>query len=132
VLAAPTAHQRSTWRARLGDRTLHRRLLAEVPCFHAIDERPPPAPRPLVGWVRVAARNMERGRRPVELAGILEDAVGIVASALRAGAAPGRPHHVPLKPDWILVRGLQARGPAVVPVRDLSDHRLVSCEVHLP
>jgi endonuclease/exonuclease/phosphatase family metal-dependent hydrolase len=338
VLSTPTAHQRATWRARLGDGTLHRRLLAEVPCFHAIDERPPPAPRPLGGWVRVAAWNVERGRRPLELAGILEDAgvelgllsevdcgmartdnedvVGIVASALGTGAAfgvefvelglgndrekgacagrenthalhgnaivspaplqvpvpvrlpdrdalwfaadstqprvggrlallatvalddrpvtvvsthlenhtdpthraeqmavlldavdarggmggpaivggdlnthaaafahldreaadrlravdptrftwpvpheplfevaaaygfdwltpsvvapttehdaLGRPHHVPLKLDWILVRGLRARRPAVVPVRGLSDHRLVSCEVQLP
>ena len=46
--------------------------------------------------------------------------------------ARGRPHHVPLKLDWILVRGLRARRPAVVPACGLSDHRLVSCEVRLP
>jgi endonuclease/exonuclease/phosphatase family metal-dependent hydrolase len=338
VLSTPTADDRATWSARLGDGALHQRLLAELPCLHAIDERPPPAPRPLDGWVRVAAWNIERGRRPLELAGLLEEAgvelallseldigmartanedtVGVVASALGAGAAfgvefvelglgnareqeacagaentralhgnaivcpaplqapapvrlpdrdelwfaadspqprvggrlailatvalddtavtvvsthlenhtdpdhraeqmaalldavdargtdapaivggdlnthtapfsehldrtaadrmravdptrftwpvpyeplfevaaahgfdwltpavaapttehdaRGRPHHVPLKLDWILVRGLLARRPAVVPVRGLSDHRLVSCEVRLP
>ena len=55
-----------------------------------------------------------------------------VAAPTTEHDARGRPHHVPLKLDWILVRGLLARRPAVVPVRGLSDHRLVSCEVRLP
>jgi endonuclease/exonuclease/phosphatase family metal-dependent hydrolase len=74
VLATPTARERSAWSARLGDGALHRRLLRDVSCFHAVDERPHPEPRPLSGWVRVAAWNIERGRRPAELALMLDDA----------------------------------------------------------
>jgi len=34
--------------------------------------------------------------------------------------------------DWLLVRGLVARRPAVVPAGGLSDHHLVSVAVRLP
>ncbi len=44
----------------------------------------------------------------------------------------GRPNHVPLKLDWLLVRGLVARRPAVVAAGGLSDHNLVSVGVRLP
>jgi endonuclease/exonuclease/phosphatase family metal-dependent hydrolase len=44
----------------------------------------------------------------------------------------GIPGHVPLKLDWILVRGLEARRPAVAPAAGLSDHTVVSVSVRLP
>lgn len=48
----------------------------------------------------------------------------------------GRPPHPPLKIDWLLVRGLEARRPTVVPARGpegtaLSDHELVAASVRL-
>ena len=46
--------------------------------------------------------------------------------------ALGRPNHVPLKLDWLLVRGLVARRPAVAAAGGLSDHNLVSVGVRLP
>ncbi len=55
-----------------------------------------------------------------------------VAAPTTEHAADGLPDHVPIKLDWLLVRGLEARRPAVVPVGRLSDHRLVSCSVRVP
>jgi len=48
----------------------------------------------------------------------------------------GRPDHPPLKLDWILTRGLEARRPTVVPALGtdgtvLSDHDLVAASVRL-
>ena len=48
----------------------------------------------------------------------------------------GAPHHHPLKIDWFLVRGLEARRPTVVPAVDatgrvLSDHQCVAVSVRL-
>ena len=44
----------------------------------------------------------------------------------------GRPDHVPIRLDWLLVRGLVARRAVVVPAGGLSDHHLVSVGVRLP
>jgi endonuclease/exonuclease/phosphatase family metal-dependent hydrolase len=41
----------------------------------------------------------------------------------------GRPDHVPIRLDWLLVRGLVARRPAVVPAGALSDHQMVTVAV---
>jgi endonuclease/exonuclease/phosphatase family metal-dependent hydrolase len=46
--------------------------------------------------------------------------------------AAGLPDHVPIKIDWLLVRGLEARRPAVVTVGPLSDHCLIAASVRLP
>ena len=59
-----------------------------------------------------------------------------VASPTTRHAPDGAPHHVPLKLDWILVRGLEARRPTVVPAlgaggEPLSDHDLVAVSVRL-
>jgi endonuclease/exonuclease/phosphatase family metal-dependent hydrolase len=111
VLTTPTASERAAWVERLGDGPLHRRLLRDLPCLHAVDELPAPDPRPLGGWVRVAAWNVERGRRAAELAAMLtesgaevcllseldvgmarsgnEDTVAVLASALGTGASFG-------------------------------------------
>jgi endonuclease/exonuclease/phosphatase family metal-dependent hydrolase len=43
----------------------------------------------------------------------------------------GLPDHVPLKLDWILVRGLEARRPAVTSSDGLSDHKVVSVAVRV-
>jgi endonuclease/exonuclease/phosphatase family metal-dependent hydrolase len=43
----------------------------------------------------------------------------------------GLPDHVPLKLDWILVRGLEARRPAVTACDGLSDHQVVSVAVRV-
>lgn len=55
-----------------------------------------------------------------------------VAAPTTAHDAAGLPDHVPLKLDWVLVRGLVARRPAVVPAGGLSDHDMVSVGVRLP
>ena len=52
-----------------------------------------------------------------------------VAAPTTEHDAVGRPDHVPIKLDWLLVRGLVARRPAVVAAGGLSDHNLVSVGV---
>ena len=111
MLATPTASERAAWFERLGDGPLHHRLLRDLSCLHTVDEHPSPDPRPLGGWVRVAAWNVERGRRPAELAALLdeagaelcllseldvgmartanEDTVAVLASAMQSGASFG-------------------------------------------
>ena len=58
---APPASDRARWAERLGDLTLHGRLLAELNCLHEI-ELEAPVGAPLKGWVRIAAWNAARGR----------------------------------------------------------------------
>jgi endonuclease/exonuclease/phosphatase family metal-dependent hydrolase len=55
-----------------------------------------------------------------------------IAAPTTSHDAAGLPDHVPLKLDWILVRGLEARRPAVTPCGDLSDHQVVSVAVRIP
>jgi endonuclease/exonuclease/phosphatase family metal-dependent hydrolase len=55
-----------------------------------------------------------------------------VAAPTTEHDAGGLPDHVPLKLDWILVRGLVARRPAVIPANGLSDHHAVSVGVRVP
>jgi endonuclease/exonuclease/phosphatase family metal-dependent hydrolase len=55
-----------------------------------------------------------------------------VAAPTTSHDATGLPDHVPLKLDWILVRGLEARRPAVTPSDGLSDHQVVSVAVRVP
>ena len=55
-----------------------------------------------------------------------------VAAPTTEHDAGGLPDYVPLKLDWILVRGLVARRPAVIPADGLSDHHAVSVGVRLP
>ena len=66
-MESPGASERARWAAQLGDRDLHRRLLAELRCLHEVD-RVGDGSAELTGWVRVAAWNVQRGRRPTELA----------------------------------------------------------------
>lgn len=59
-----------------------------------------------------------------------------VAAPTTRHDARGLPDHVPLKLDWILVRGLDARRPATVPAvaadgTPLSDHDMVAVSVRL-
>jgi endonuclease/exonuclease/phosphatase family metal-dependent hydrolase len=55
-----------------------------------------------------------------------------VAAPTMVHAWAGFPDLVPMRLDWILVRGLVARRPAVVPADGLSDHHMVTVGVHLP
>jgi endonuclease/exonuclease/phosphatase family metal-dependent hydrolase len=60
-----------------------------------------------------------------------------VAAPTTRHDAAARPDHVPIKLDWILVRGLEARRPTVVPALGpdgavLSDHEMLSVSVRLP
>jgi endonuclease/exonuclease/phosphatase family metal-dependent hydrolase len=55
-----------------------------------------------------------------------------VAAPTMDHAWAGLPDLVPMRLDWLLVRGLVARRPAVVPAGGLSDHHLVTVGVHLP
>jgi endonuclease/exonuclease/phosphatase family metal-dependent hydrolase len=55
-----------------------------------------------------------------------------VAAPTTAHDETGRPGHVPLRLDWLLVRGLEARRPAVIPSAALSDHHVVSVSVRIP
>jgi endonuclease/exonuclease/phosphatase family metal-dependent hydrolase len=54
-----------------------------------------------------------------------------VAAPTTSHDAAGLPDHVPLKLDWILVRGLEARRPAVTSSEGLSDHQVVSASVRV-
>jgi hypothetical protein len=60
-----------------------------------------------------------------------------VAAPTTRHGPDGLPDHAPLKLDWILVRGLEARRAAVVPAisdvgaEALSDHDLVAVSVRL-
>lgn len=58
--------------------------------------------------------------------------VANVAAPTMDHAWAGLPDLVPMRLDWILVRGLVARRPAVVPANGLSDHHMVTVGVHLP
>jgi endonuclease/exonuclease/phosphatase family metal-dependent hydrolase len=54
-----------------------------------------------------------------------------VAAPTMDHAWAGLPDLVAMRLDWVLVRGLVARRPAVVPAGGLSDHHLVTVGVHL-
>jgi len=62
----PTSSERARWAQAVGDADLHRRLLADLPCLHETEGRR--ARGALTGWIRVAAWNLQRGRRPEVLA----------------------------------------------------------------
>jgi len=65
---APTQDARTGWAARIGDQELHRRLLEQLPCLQQIAQWHAGPPSELTGWLRVVAWNVQRGRRPDELA----------------------------------------------------------------
>jgi len=64
----PDASERARWARQLGHGEAHARLLAELPVLHEVDRGGGGTPLELTGWVRVAAWNVQRGRRPAELA----------------------------------------------------------------
>lgn len=66
----PTAEERAAWLGRVGEADLHQRLLAELPCLHQVAQgrADPPAAVAPTGWLRVVAWNVQRGRRPPDLA----------------------------------------------------------------
>ncbi len=110
-MEAPSSRARDDWRAQLGDAGAHQRLLAELACLHQVDLHPSEAPVALSGWIRVAAWNVQRGRRPAAVAAALRsagaelsllselddgmartqnlDAAGCIARDLGAGSAFG-------------------------------------------
>ena len=64
------------------------------------------------------------------------NSANVAAPTTRHGP-DGLPDHVPIKLDWLLVRGLDARRPTVVPALDgrsraLSDHDVVAVSVRVP
>ena len=67
----PSPDTRAEWAARVGDENLHRRLLDELPCLHRVAQCRAGPPSELTGWLRVVAWNVQRGRRPAELADLL-------------------------------------------------------------
>ncbi len=67
----PSSRARDDLVAQLGDADAHQRLLTELACLHQVDLHPAGAPHVLSGWVRVAAWNVQRGRRPAALAASL-------------------------------------------------------------
>ncbi len=62
---------RASWSARLGDRTAHAEIAGQLASLHELELRPSPRPEALSGWVRVAAWNVERGRRVDDLAEVI-------------------------------------------------------------
>ena len=54
-----------------------------------------------------------------------------VAAPTTSHDAVGLPDHVPLRLDWILIRGLDARRAAVTACDGLSDHQVVSAAVRV-
>jgi endonuclease/exonuclease/phosphatase family metal-dependent hydrolase len=71
---APSGRERQDWLAHLGDADMHQRLLAELTCLHQVEHRAATAPKVLSGWVRIAAWNVQRGRRPWAVGAALEAA----------------------------------------------------------
>ena len=67
----PPADARAEWAARVGDDDLHRLLLDELPCLRDVAQGHAGSPSELTGWLRVVAWNVQRGRRPAELAHVL-------------------------------------------------------------
>ena len=61
---ADRATERPAGRAGSATSGLHRRLLGELACLHEVEQWPAGDPAALSGWVRVAAWNVLRGRRP--------------------------------------------------------------------
>lgn len=55
-----------------------------------------------------------------------------VAGPTMDHTSAGLPDLVPMRLDWLLVRGLVARRPVVVPAGGLSDHHLITVGVRLP
>jgi endonuclease/exonuclease/phosphatase family metal-dependent hydrolase len=74
----PTLQERADWVSRVGDEHLHQRLLDEVPCLHQVARWHAGPPSDLTGWLRVVAWNVQRGRRPMELAGRLHASGAVV------------------------------------------------------
>ena len=94
----PTADERAAWLDALGDAGLHARLLGQLECLHdAEGDADSGAEVGLDGWVRVAAWNVQRGRRPAALAALLHSCAADVAlvSELDSGMAPARNTDVP-------------------------------------
>jgi endonuclease/exonuclease/phosphatase family metal-dependent hydrolase len=94
-MQSPNASDRAVWSARVGDQTLHRELLHTLSCLHECEGKGSVAP--LNGWVRVAAWNVQRGRRPAALAALLGTTGADVAmlSELDSGMARTRNDDVP-------------------------------------
>jgi endonuclease/exonuclease/phosphatase family metal-dependent hydrolase len=92
----PTRADREGWARQLGDEDLHRRLLEDLPCLRQVDQGHAGPAEPLSGWVRVAAWNVQRGRRPVELAGRLRSCGAhlCLLSEVDVGMARTRNEHV--------------------------------------
>jgi endonuclease/exonuclease/phosphatase family metal-dependent hydrolase len=63
---------RTQWLAQVGEPTAHARIATGLALLHEVEQRPAPTPAtPLEGWLRVAAWNVERGRRPDALAEVV-------------------------------------------------------------
>jgi endonuclease/exonuclease/phosphatase family metal-dependent hydrolase len=86
----PTAEERAEWAGALGDAELHARLLGELECLLGTEGDPDGGEDvALDGWVRVAAWNVQRGRRPAALAELLRSCAADIAliSELDSGMA---------------------------------------------
>lgn len=95
-MKSPSASDRATWSARVGDRDLHRGLLHTLSCLHECEGKGSSV-APLNGWVRVVTWNVQRGRRPAELAALLATTGADIAmlSELDSGMARTRNDDVP-------------------------------------
>ncbi len=97
-MRTPTADERKTWVSALGDAELHARLLGELECLQHTEGNPDRGDVvALAGWVRVAAWNVQRGRRPAALAALLRSCAADIASLseLDSGMARTRNADVP-------------------------------------
>jgi len=90
----PTRDDREGWARQLGDEDLHRRLLEDLACLHQVDQRHDGPGETLSGWVRVAAWNVQRGRRPVELAGRLRSCGAHLCLLSEVDVGMARTHNV--------------------------------------
>lgn len=88
---------RSHWLARIGEAGAHDEIVRDLPLLHEVEVRPAPAPAELTGWVRVAAWNLERGRWPDEMAGVVAStgADVVLLSEADVGMARSSNHDVP-------------------------------------
>jgi endonuclease/exonuclease/phosphatase family metal-dependent hydrolase len=70
-MKTPTADDRTAWLGRVAEPGAHAEIVASLDCLTDIESKPAPARPPHAGWLRVAAWNIEQGRRSADLADVI-------------------------------------------------------------
>lgn len=67
----PPPEDRRRWLELVDDPVAHEEIARDLACLRSVDVEAPGEPAPLSGWLRVAVWNVERGRDPAALAGLI-------------------------------------------------------------